>query len=145
MKQFDTNHTRYLRQRDQYSCSAIALLNLDKWRGIRVTQKNLAQYKKLCHADVLTGVERRQFESIVGRKGRKLSYTNLKKHHGAVILETEWTDGHKHSYLILGWATDGKRYGWLAVNYWIKSTYSLIPSSAMRWLLKRSVAWLFKK
>lgn len=145
MKNFVQKRTRYLRQPDHYCCSAIALLNLDKWRGIKVTKKNLPQYKRLCKTDPITGTQRKQFNLVAGKRGRKLSYGDLKKHNGAIILESWWPDGWTHCYLILGWATDGKHFGWLAVNYIEGTTYSLISPAKMKWHLKYSVGWRFSK
>ena len=137
---FDQNHTRYLRQQDKYSCSAVALLNLDKWRGLKVTKKNLPQYIKLCQAKPFVGTFQKQFDKVVGRRGRRLTYKQFKQHPGATLFETFYPDGHAHDYLVLGWATDGKHFGWLGVNFG-GHTYCLIHASHVRWLLKHSRVW----
>lgn len=145
MKNFVKNKVRYLRQTDTYACTALALLNLDKWRGLRVTRKNLSEYKKLCRSHKTLGTARSQLVRITGKQGRRITYDQLKKNNGAAIFETEWTDGLKHSYLVLGWSTNGKRFGWLAINYVTKHTYALVSAGRMKWLLKHSVVWLFQK
>jgi hypothetical protein len=42
---------RYIRQRDNYSCAAVALLNADKWRGKKVTYSDLPKYRKVLSVD----------------------------------------------------------------------------------------------
>ena len=144
MKTFVTNQIKYVKQRDQYTCGPVALLNLDKWRGLSPTYKDLPRYKRLCKTDS-TGTQPRQFEKVVGKRGRKLSYSQIKKHPGAFILNTKWPEDGGHYFLVLGWATDGTHFGWLCVNYLEGQTYVLISPATMKWLLKRSRGWFFSK
>src|SRR5271157_3484288 len=116
MMKFIPNKTRYLKQQDKYSCSAVALLNLDKWRGIKVTKKNLPQYKQLLNTKI-SGTTSEQFNRVVGRKGKRLTYQQLKNHLGVVILETTSPLRRRHDYLVLGWSRHNNVYGWLAINY----------------------------
>lgn len=143
MKTFIPNRIRYARQPDGYSCSAMALLNLDKWRGLHVTLKDLPRYKKLCKSCPVLGTARAAFRKVVGRTGRRFTYEQIKKHPGVFLLETRWPEGGCHHYLVLGWATDGTHFGWLCVNYWAGYTYTLISPPTMRRNLKHSIGWLF--
>ena len=145
MKQFDTNHTRYIKQRDLQSCSAVVLLNLHKWQGFKITEKQLPKYRKLLQTDPFLGTSRKRFRKIIGKRGRRLTYAQLKAHNGATILDTEWPEGGRHHYLVIGWGKHNTTYGWVAINYKLGVTYSLIPASTMKCLLKRSLTWTFKK
>lgn len=47
--------TRYLRQRDQYSCGPIALINAAKWAGLNITRRSLRTVIEMCGSTVSIG------------------------------------------------------------------------------------------
>ena len=134
--------TRFLRQPDSFSCGPVALLNLDKWRGIKVTAKNLPQYKRLCKCSTEVGTYPSQLDRVLGKRGRRLSYQQFKAHHGAAIIDFTVRNGG-HFFLVIGWGTNGKDFGWVAINS--KHTINLISAQGMRSILRSSKVWTFSK
>ena len=62
---------RYCKQRDKYSCGAIALLNVDKFFGRWVTYQDLPKYQELvdCRRDEGTKIVR--ISKVIGRASRR--------------------------------------------------------------------------
>jgi len=64
--------TRFCKQRDDYSCGPIALLNIDKFFGRRVTYKDLPRYRKRVRCEKkIGGTATRYISKVLGRAGRK--------------------------------------------------------------------------
>ena len=142
--------TRFLKQPDNYSCGPVALLNLDKWRGIKVTHEDLPRYKRLCCANFQYGTFKSQMTKIVGKRGRRLSYEQFASHKGAAIINCRYRDGKGgHYFLVIGRCKgihDNRRtwrYGWVAVNF--SNTVDVLSPDEMRSILKRSRVWTFGK
>lgn len=90
---------RFLRQRDQYSCGPIAILNALKWAGLQLTYKdNFKQIKKLCKTTASWGTTPENITNVLSKYTEHLNFEikalitlkdierHLKKG-GAVILE----------------------------------------------------------
>ena len=65
------NKIRFCKQRDQYSCGPVALLNVDKFYGKQVTYANLPHYKKLVDCSHPNGTRTRSMSNVLGRASRK--------------------------------------------------------------------------
>lgn len=42
---------RYVRQRDEYSCGPVAVMNLAKWAGVRAPYSEIGRYRRMCECD----------------------------------------------------------------------------------------------
>lgn len=94
---------RFCKQRDRYSCGAVALLNIDKFFGRRVTYQALPFYKKLVKCGQPYGTYRRNITRVLGRasrRGWKQAKLFLQKGN-CILLETRWRDGEGHYYLMV--------------------------------------------
>jgi len=47
--------TRYIRQRDEYSCGPVAIVNAMKWLGFHTTAADLPRLKEECYTEVGSG------------------------------------------------------------------------------------------
>jgi len=65
------NSIRFCKQRDKYSCGPIALLNIDKFYGERVTYADLPYYKKLVDCKAKSGTQINRMSDVLGRARRK--------------------------------------------------------------------------
>ncbi len=63
--------TRFCKQRDHYSCGPIALLNIDKFFGRRVTYKDLPRYRKRVQCKKTQWTTTQAISKILGRARRK--------------------------------------------------------------------------
>jgi len=62
---------RFCKQRDKYSCGPIALLNIDKFYGERVTYADLKYYRKLVDCKPLQGTKTSAMSDVLGRASRR--------------------------------------------------------------------------
>jgi len=62
---------RYCKQRDRYSCGAIALINIDKHFGQRATYKDLLWYQHLIDCTCPDGTYTRDISKVLGRARRR--------------------------------------------------------------------------
>ena len=60
---------RFCKQRDRYSCGAVALLNIDKFFGSRATYQDLPKYRKLVNCDQ-HGTQDWDITRVLGRTSR---------------------------------------------------------------------------
>ena len=60
---------RFCKQRDQYSCGAVAVLNVLKWAGCKVTYSNLPALRKLCKCNQPNGTKKQDLESALKALG----------------------------------------------------------------------------
>ncbi len=93
---------RYCKQRDQYSCGALALLNIDKFFGRRVTYKDLPKYRKLVNCHRVTGTQTPNISKVIGRASRR-SWASAKwfLREGNCIMLL-WDEGDVAHYFIMG-------------------------------------------
>ncbi len=92
--------TRFCRQRDNHSCGPIALLNVDKFFGHRVTYKHLPQYYKRARCRNPGGTYTSDISKILGRASRR-SWTEAKhflNEFGCIVIQTAYTG---HLYLMV--------------------------------------------
>lgn len=70
---------RYIKQRDDYSCGPVALINILKWLGRKCTYTDLAMVKRLCNCNQ-NGTNSHNMENalrVLGIKGKHVSNLNL--------------------------------------------------------------------
>lgn len=111
--------TRFCRQRDSHSCGPIALLNIDKFFGHRVTYKHLPKYSRRvgCHRPKgrdLGGTYTRAISKILGKASRRTwkgAKQFLRKGDGCIMVQTTYIG---HLYLII--MSDDGNIG--VVNYY---------------------------
>ncbi len=93
---------RYCKQRDRYSCGALALLNIDKFFGRPVTYKDLPKYKKLVDCKYVTGTQTPNISKVIGRASRR-SWVSAKRFlsEGNCVMML-WDEGDVAHYFIMG-------------------------------------------
>ncbi len=62
---------RFCKQRDKYSCGAIALLNIDKFFGRQVTYQDLPKYQELVDCQPVSGTQVSSISKVIGRASRR--------------------------------------------------------------------------
>jgi hypothetical protein len=139
---------RWLRQRDKFSCGPIALINLDKWRGKSVTNRDLPRYQRRCSCRHPRGTVIANFSRIVGRPHYRLNYRRFKQHllsGGTAIINIVWAYGVGHFFFVRGVAerNDGRR-GFLAVNFIEGETLTLLSWQLMVAMLREGRTWTFR-
>lgn len=98
------NNIRFCKQRDRYSCGPVALLNIDKFYGERVTYADLPYYRTLVACKQPGGTLTSSMSDVLGRARRK-GWKNTKEflHDGCLVIQTG--DGiagrHGHYSLVL--------------------------------------------
>jgi hypothetical protein len=137
---------RYLRQRDHYSCGPVALINYHKWLGLPATGRQLKRYQRICKCRRPNGTHPHGFSTAVGKTHHFVSYQNFKKYlqcGGCAIINAKVPSG-RHYFFVAGIAqrSDGK-ISFLAVNYCVDETLTLISWAEMRSILRRSFVWTF--
>jgi len=140
---------RWLRQRDKFSCGPVALINLDKWRGKSVTNRDLLQYRRRCHCRQPRGTVVANFSQIVGQPHRHLNYQRFKRHllsGGVAIINIVWANGCGHFFFVRGIAecSDG-RQGFLAINFITGETQTLLSWQRMVTMLREGQTWTFRE
>lgn len=141
---------RFLGQRDRYRCGPIALLNLHKWRGRKVTRRDLPRYTALLGCCRRHGTPEENFARAMGAAGLRLTYRQFKREmdYGKAAIVLTKKGRIYHYYLIVGTGerVHDRRHGFIAVNFARhKGTVSLINWPYMKWLLKHSRLWLFTR
>jgi hypothetical protein len=149
---------RYLGQRDKFRCGPIALLNLHKWKGKKVTGRDLKHYTWMLGCSRRHGTAEENFSRTLGwrpdtvRNRQRIPYRvfrdEINKGKAAVIL-TKFPEGGDHAgswhyYLVIGIGhkIGDTRNGYIAVNYLTSHrTFTLLAWHHMKWLLKHSVVW----
>lgn len=152
---------RYCKQRDQYRCGPIAILNALKWAGKKVTyKKHIERLTRECKCKApkgtwwfdITRVLRKYGFSIYKR--RVLSAKEIKKHlsnGGAIIVNAYWDrkKNQRHFFLLL--SNEGK--DWCkAVNLFSldeKAPYALTREERDKYLRRQIKGaggfWLLRK
>lgn len=100
---------KYFRQRDRYSCAAVAFLNAFKWMGINTSSKQLSSLKQMLRTTVKDGTTRRDSAWLAKSAGfkrvRKPTIAKLDAEliaGNALIVETGFPDRDcGHAYLII--------------------------------------------
>lgn len=97
---------RFCRQRDKYSCGPVALLNIDKFFGRRVTYQHLPRYSKRTKCKPVTGTKTKIMSKILGRATRR-SWKKAKQFltdGGCIVVLSQWeVNGEQmgHFYLMV--------------------------------------------
>jgi len=95
--------TRYIRQRDQFSCGPVAVINTLKFLGCNVTYKSLPLVQRLCKCKSPDGTNPEDLEqalSVFGISFKRKIKPSLKdidnhiKNHGAILLNYCISIGH---------------------------------------------------
>jgi len=130
---------RYVKQRDEYSCAPVALLNLCKWAGVSCAydSERYRWIKTRCNCKpfhgspdpfiyaTLLALAREYNWAVRFRKDVTVAQIKVELEKGnAVLCCFEYDDGDDHIALITSYGTRG----FLAVNWWIrKRTVKLVP------------------
>lgn len=101
---------RFIKQKDQYSCGPIAIMNALKWAGLHTTYKtHFYKIKSLCKTTILWGTTPDNMTTTLLKHSKYLSFTTkslvtlkeIDKHlnaGGAVILEYWFKDEGMNLY-----------------------------------------------
>ena len=142
---------RFLGQRNKSGCGPVALLNLHKWQGRKVTRRDLPRYTALLGCCRRHGTPAENFSRTTQHHGYVLTYRQFKREINcdkAAVLLTK-TRRSWHYYLVVGighGASNPRRQGFIAINTNNgRGTVSLINWPYMKWLLKHSTVWLFER
>jgi len=85
------NNIRFCKQRDQFSCGPVALLNADKFFGLKVTYRHLITYSLMLECTPKHGTLTSSMSKIIGRASRR-SWENTEKFlqgcTGCLIIQT---------------------------------------------------------
>jgi hypothetical protein len=132
------NKIRFCKQRDQYSCGPIALLNVDKFYGNQVTYADLPYYKKLVDCDPSQGTRTRSMSQVLGRASRKgWQKTRDFLEDGCLVIQTgDGIASRSGHYSIVLKDIHGK---YVLVNHYRSKGYA---SSCPNWQV---VYWLWQK
>ena len=93
--------TRFCKQRERYACGPVALLNIDKFFGRRVTYQHLPRYSKRIEYKPGIGSLTRMMSKILGRATR-MPWKKAKqflKDGGCIVVQNKQKKGH--FYLIV--------------------------------------------
>jgi len=130
---------RFCKQRDKYSCGAVALLNIDKFFGRPVTYQALPFYRMLVNCSQAHGTYRRDVTRVLGRASRR-GWKQAKRflqEGNCILLDIRWRNGEGHYYLMVI-----HNYGIQIVNYFRdQSTTSVNPRWAARLLKQAERTW----
>ena len=87
---------RFCKQRDHFSCGPVALLNVDKHFGQRVTYKDLPRYSKRVLCKSPGGTLTSEISKVIGRASRR-TYKKAKQFiadGNCIIVQTKKYEGH---------------------------------------------------
>ena len=147
---------RFTKQRDHYTCGPIAIINVCKWAGYKVTQKDIKKFKKLTNCDngtyaedlhkALKKLDEKYFKLKKRLLAKEVKVKEIKKHckqHGIVLLRFQWPDDDEFHYILVIKFTK-HRVG--VVNYFPEGpAYRLIYKSTFKKLVENQyqvIAWL---
>jgi len=94
---------RFCKQRDRYSCGPVALLNVDKFFGRRVTYANLPFYRLLVQCSKSQGTLRRSITRVLGRAARR-KWPNAKQflqEGNCILIFDRWKGGGHYSLVVM--------------------------------------------
>ena len=97
--------TRYIKQRDQYRCGPVAVINTLKFLGVSITYKSLPIIQELCKCANPHGTDRYDFENALKKLGVKFerrvrpTLKDIDRHinkGGAILMDyyLGYEDGH---------------------------------------------------
>jgi len=140
MNQKPRNNIRFCKQRDQHSCGPIALLNVDKFFGERVTYQDLQFYQGLVDCKPPRGTYTSDMSKLLGRARRK-SWNSTKKTlqgcTGCLIIQTgDGLGGRKGHYSMICLDRHGNYY---LVNHFRNQEYAALQIS---W---QQAYWVWRK
>jgi hypothetical protein len=128
--------TRFCKQHDTYSCGPVALLNIDKFFGQRVTYKQLPRYSKRVQCVPPDGTFPEAISRILGRAKRKAweKAKQFLKDGGCIMVQSK-----DHYYLMLM----NHREDIGVVNYYGAGhgAIHISPQRASRWLKDARRTW----
>jgi hypothetical protein len=149
---------RYCKQRDSYSCAAIAVLNLLKWQDLKFTYRDLPTIRKQLKTVPGTGTSLYQIIPFFVKNSYRIKYKfiyskfttshckrkqiEISKLYNQInrgllnnkIYYLSYTQPWSHIYLLI--KTDAKYF--YAINCYLKETISKIPYQRMYHLLKQT-------
>ena len=136
---------RYCKQRDRYSCGAIAMINIDKHFGQQATYQDLLWYQHLIDCTVPDGTFSRNISKILERASRR-TWAQAKQflRAGKCIL-VQNRRNHSHYYLmVMNWhgdisAVNFYRHGQTAAKITTRWTAQLLRHAFRTWYVSESV------
>jgi len=134
---------RFCKQRDRYSCGAVALLNVDKFFGRRATYRDMPKYRKLVNCVNTHGTRHSDMTRVLGRASRR-GWKHAKRfldERNCILISTKWRNGGGHYYLMLI-----HNYDIQIVNFFSDlSTFSISSQRASRLLKRAKRTWYINK
>jgi len=124
---------RFCKQRDKYSCGAIALLNIDKFFGHRATYQDLPRYQELVKCGRPHGTLIRNMTRVLGRASRR-SWRNAKRFlqkRNCILILSGWGNGGHYFLMVM----DNRNYH--LVNHESSAVIG-ISSQDASWILKHA-------
>lgn len=98
------NNIRFCKQRDRFSCGPIALLNADKFFGLKVTYRHLPAYRLMLKCESVHGTKTACMSKMLGRASRR-SWKNtemfLQGCKGCLIIQTGDGRGERKGHFSL--------------------------------------------
>jgi hypothetical protein len=141
---------QYIRQRNNFTCGPIMLMNIDKWAGKRVIRKHLPEYIKKCNCRRECGTEVKDLNRCLGKRSRRVTYQQFKKHlkTGGSVAIMGWsydmpTEGHV--FLVTGTLRYENELNYNAVNFSGRAKASYLHWGYMKHYLSTSRVWLIRK
>lgn len=150
---------RYVKQRDHYTCGPIAVINICKWAGYKVTLKEIKKFKKLTNC--IDGTYSEDLEKALKKLGKKYFQLGAKledkevtirkierhcKKKGIVLLNYQWPDSTSFHYILVIKLT---KHRVRVVNYFPEGAASrLIYRTTFKKLIKNRehvIAWLINE
>lgn len=140
---------RFLKQKDQFSCGPLALVNALKWCGRKSSLKEL---KTTLQTTRTQGTSHRVLSSTICKvfNTHKISSPtteSIENHlstYGSLLLQYEWTKSKKgHIVLIIGQTN----HYYYVVNYLFSKTVSRVSKSTIELMIKSkpSFAWYLSR
>ncbi len=136
---------RYCKQRDRYSCGAIAMINIDKHFGQRSTYQDLLWYQHLVDCTRLEGTLSSNVSKILGRATRR-KWAKAKQFLRAgncIMVQNRYEHGHYY-LMVMNWHGDISvvnfyRHGQTAAKITTRWAAQLLRHAFRTWYVSESV------
>jgi len=139
--------TRYCQQRDNHSCGPIALLNIDKFFGHRVTYKHLPHYSRWLRCrrpkgNDLGGTYTTAISQILGRASRRAwSKTKHFLRDGCIVVQTSRSGGHFYLMVTNGNGDIGvvnyRQYKYAAIQITPQKGAAMLKKAYRTWYVSK--------
>jgi hypothetical protein len=141
---------RYCKQRDKYSCGAIALLNIDKFFGRQITYQDLPKYKELVDCQPISGTQISNISKVIGRASRRTWRSSKQFLNDGNCVMILWDGVDTAHYFIMGMGMCQQRKVFFIVNRYrpdvgVSATYIAPPQRAAIFLRNSVRTWYVDK